>query len=115
MPDSDKESLHIGKIIEQELRDQERSVTWLSRKLYCDRRNVYDIFSRQYIDTGLLLRISIALGKDFFTYYSRILKPLENQQITPPAKYFTINQFVLIGRGFIILKYGHGEKYISLL
>lgn len=84
MPDSGKEPLHIGKIIEQELRAQERSVTWLSRKLYCDRRNVYDIFNRQYIDTGLLLRISIALGKDFFTYYSHVLEPSNNQQITSP-------------------------------
>ena len=40
---TDNEPVHIGKIIEQELRQQERSVTWLSRKLHCDRRNVYDI------------------------------------------------------------------------
>lgn len=37
-------TLFIGKLIEEELRRQERSVTWLSRKIHCDRRNVYDIF-----------------------------------------------------------------------
>ena len=35
------ETLHIGKIIEEELRRQSRTVTWLSRKIHCDRRNVY--------------------------------------------------------------------------
>lgn len=78
------EPVNIGRIIEEELRRQERSVTWLSRKLHCDRRNVYDIFTRQYIDTGLLFRISEILGRDFFTYFSQALHLGENQQITPP-------------------------------
>ena len=64
------ESIHIGKIIEDELRRQERTVTWLSRKIHCDRRNIYDIFSRTSIDTDLLFKLSIALDRDFFAYYS---------------------------------------------
>lgn len=60
------EPIAIGKIIEEELRRQERTVTWLSRKIHCDRRNVYDIFSRSSIDTDLLYRLSIALHTDFF-------------------------------------------------
>lgn len=60
----------IGKIIEEELRRQERTVTWLSRKIHCDRRNIYDIFSRSFIDTGLLWRISKALNTNFFEYYT---------------------------------------------
>ncbi len=79
-----KEPVHIGKLIEQELRHQERSVTWLSRKLHCDRRNVYDIFTREYIDTGLLYRISLALGTDFFVFFSRALQHGDNQHSTPP-------------------------------
>jgi len=63
----------IGHVIKAELRRQERSVTWLSRKIHCDRRNMYDIFARSYIDTGLLFRISLALGTDFFKYYSDVL------------------------------------------
>ena len=74
----------IGKLIEQELRRQERTVTWLARKINCDRRNIYNVFERTYIDTELLLRISIALQTDFFAYYSRILQSIENQEITPP-------------------------------
>lgn len=76
--------IEIGRIIEAELRRQERSVAWFSRKLHCDRRNVYDIFSREYIDTGLLYRICTILGKDFFALYSNRLKLADNNQITPP-------------------------------
>jgi len=63
----------IGRVIEAELHRQGRSVAWLSRKINCDRRNMYDIFARRYIDTGLLFRISLALGTDFFKHYSDAL------------------------------------------
>ena len=74
----------IGRLIEQELRRQERTVTWLARKINCDRRNIYNVFERTYIDTELLFRISLALHTDFFAYYSRVLQSAENQLITPP-------------------------------
>ena len=61
--------IHIGKLIELELRKQERSVTWFANKLYCERTNVYSIFKRESIDTALLLRISIILRHNFFKYY----------------------------------------------
>lgn len=63
----------IGRIIEAELRSQGRSVAWLSRELNCNRRNIYSIFERRYIDTDLLFRISIALRRDFFSFYSEML------------------------------------------
>ncbi|MDO4929904.1 MAG: XRE family transcriptional regulator [Bacteroidales bacterium] len=58
--------IHLGKLIEEELRRQERSVAWFSRKLYCDRSNVYDIFKRPSIDSLLLLRICQILKYNFF-------------------------------------------------
>lgn len=61
--------IHIGKLIEAELRRQERSVAWFARKLCCERTNVYSIFKRESIDTSLLLRISIVLHRNFFTHY----------------------------------------------
>lgn len=65
--------IFIGKIIEEELRNQERSVVWLSRKLNCNRTNVYKIFNRTSIDTELLLKISNILKRDVFEpYTSRI-------------------------------------------
>lgn len=60
----------IGNLIKQELRAQERTVTWFAHKLNCQRQNVYDIFSRSTIDTALLMRISSILHKDFFAFYS---------------------------------------------
>ena len=66
--------IHIGKLIEAELRRQERTVSWFARKLNCDRSNVYDIFKRENIDVDLLLRISSILKHDFFNYYARQLK-----------------------------------------
>nr|WP_235328167.1 XRE family transcriptional regulator [uncultured Bacteroides sp.] len=66
--------VHIGHLIEEELRKQERSVTWFANKLYCDRTNVYSIFKRESIDTALLLRISNILKHNFFYYYTKELK-----------------------------------------
>lgn len=64
----------IGKAIEDECRRQERTVAWLARKIHTDRRNVYDIFKRSSIDTELLLRLSVALHKDFFKLYQAKLE-----------------------------------------
>lgn len=63
------QSIHIGNIIKEELRKQERTISWFARKLYCDRSNVYDIFKRESVDTELLLRISLVLKRNFFLLY----------------------------------------------
>ncbi|HJA85780.1 MAG TPA: XRE family transcriptional regulator [Candidatus Bacteroides avicola] len=57
----------IGVLIKEELDKQERSVSWFARKLSCDRSNIYRLFQKESIDTSLLTRISIVLGRDFFT------------------------------------------------
>lgn len=59
----------IGKLIEEELRNQERSVVWFASKLNCNRTNVYKIFQRETIDAELLLRISNTLKRNFFEHY----------------------------------------------
>lgn len=61
--------IHIGSLIEQELRKQERSVTWFANKLHCDRTNIYKIFKKQSIDTQLLEKISEVLQYNFFQHY----------------------------------------------
>jgi hypothetical protein len=66
--------IFIGTLIQQELKNQERTVSWLARKLDCDRTNVYNIFRRQDIDTELLMRISIILHRDFFSIFSKEAK-----------------------------------------
>lgn len=76
--------IHIGHMIQNELLRQGVTISWLARRINCDRRNIYNIFERQSIDTELLLRISLALHVDLFAYYSQTLHLFENQQITPP-------------------------------
>ena len=62
--------IHIGQEIKNTLLRQERSVTWFAKHLCCDRRNVYNIFLKQSIDSELLMRVSIILNKDFFKLLS---------------------------------------------
>ena len=73
--------IHIGNIIKQKLRQQERSNAWLARKLFMDSSNVSKMLKRQYIDTELLLRISIILEEDFFVYYSYVYSQNKNADI----------------------------------
>ena len=65
--------IHIGKLIEEEMHRQERTPAWLARKINCARPKVYYIFRQESINTDLLLRISQALKKDFFQYYSAVV------------------------------------------
>ncbi len=64
---------HIGLSIRNELKRQERSVSWFARHLSCDRSNVYRIFSKDSIDTTVLKRICKILDHDFFADISEEL------------------------------------------
>lgn len=64
----------IGLLIKEELEKQERSISWFARKLSCDRSNIYRLFQKDSIDTGLLTRISILLNHDFFSDLSENIK-----------------------------------------
>ena len=63
--------IHIGQLIKTELELQERTPTWLAKKINCDRTNIYRIFDRESIDTALLSRISTALNRTVFTELSQ--------------------------------------------
>ncbi|TGX82471.1 XRE family transcriptional regulator [Palleniella muris] len=58
--------INIGQSIREELERQERTVSWLARKLNCNRSLVYRILGKNSIDTGMLIRISRILKHDFF-------------------------------------------------
>ena len=64
----------IGQLIKEELQAQERSVSWFARKLHLDRSNVSRLFQKNSVDTDLLSRISIVLGRDFFEILSENIK-----------------------------------------
>ena len=64
----------IGSLIKQELEKLERSISWLARKLSCNRTRVYRILQKHSIDTYDLARISVLLSHDFFADLSEDLK-----------------------------------------
>jgi plasmid maintenance system antidote protein VapI len=67
-----KNEIHMGKIIQDKMKEDGRSVLWLAKKLNCDRTNIYKIFRKTNIDIHQLLRISIILTFDFFIYCSEV-------------------------------------------
>lgn len=64
----------IGQRIKAVLEEEGRSVTWLAQRMGCSREYLYKVFSRTWISTDLLVKISESLQHDFFKDYSRTLK-----------------------------------------
>jgi plasmid maintenance system antidote protein VapI len=62
--------IDIGNIIKQTLKSEGISVSQLAAQIHCTERNVYKIFNKASIDTNLLARINVALGKNLFAYYT---------------------------------------------
>lgn len=71
-------NIHIGHIIQAQLKTDQRSVGWLAREIGCTRNHVYKIFSKPSLDGDLLLRISLSMHFNFFQYYSHAF--LENMK-----------------------------------
>jgi len=75
--------VNIGNRIKEELIREDRTVSWLARRLNRNRAAVYRILCKNSIDTGLLLDISRLLNYDFFKEYSAEIhltdKDLNNQ------------------------------------
>ena len=63
-------NLHIGQLIQAQLKKDQRSVGWLSRQIPCSRNHVYKLFKRPSLDGDLLIRISIVMHFNFFQYYT---------------------------------------------
>lgn len=76
-------TLHIGNLIREELSRQPKAhtVTWFAEQLNCNRRNIYDIFSRTDIDTNLLRRICKILNHDFFRDISEYISQEESSSV----------------------------------
>ena len=66
--------VNIGQKIKEELQRQERTVSWLARKLNCTRAAVYRIFDKNRIDTALFTSISQVLHHNFFEELSDEVK-----------------------------------------
>lgn len=66
-----RKSLHIGRCIKQYLEATGTSTVWLARQLGYHRTNLYKIYEKPTIDTGILLRISKIVGYNFFALYEK--------------------------------------------
>lgn len=56
----------IGQIIKERVKAQNVNVTEFAKNIGMERTNVYDIYERETIDTGLLKKIGQELHYDFF-------------------------------------------------
>lgn len=63
-------NIHIGHLIREQLKADQRSASWLAREIHCTRNHIYKIFSKPSLDGSLIFRISIVMNFNFFQYYS---------------------------------------------
>jgi transcriptional regulator with XRE-family HTH domain len=71
--------IHIGQQVKLILETKGISVTEFARRINKSRENVYSIFTRKSIDTGLLSKISEVLEYDFFKPLSKTYKAMESE------------------------------------
>ena len=58
--------MHIGQRIKEVMAKKKVSVIAIAKEIECERTNVYNIFERESINTGLLQKFSIILKHDVF-------------------------------------------------
>ena len=63
------EKVEIGEKIREVFENRNMKLTEFADELGTVRQNVYRIFKKRHVDTGLLLKISQVLGFNFFQYY----------------------------------------------
>ncbi|MFN3405919.1 MAG: hypothetical protein ACK40G_17625 [Cytophagaceae bacterium] len=61
--------IHLGKEIEKRVKELNYPVKELAKQLNTSRNNIYNIYSRESIDTALLVKISEVLKYDFFQFF----------------------------------------------
>ena len=73
------QEIHIGQQIKAVLETKGISVTEFAKRINKSRENIYSIFNRKTIDTGLLTKISEVLEFDFFKPLSKSYKIIESE------------------------------------
>jgi DNA-binding Lrp family transcriptional regulator len=81
--------VHIGSKIKKVVYESRIPINEFASSINKSRTVVYNIFQRETIDTGLLMRISKALNHNFFTYYLTAKNVLNEGQ----EKYYSKAQF----------------------
>ena len=75
---------HIGKKIREAVLRSGMTVTEFASRANCSRRNAYEIFRKQSLDTSLLSKIGSVLGHDFFRYYRQDENPERKNKAAEP-------------------------------
>lgn len=73
------EEIHIGQQVKLVLEKRGITITEFAKRINKSRENVYSIFTRKTIDTGLLTVISEVLDYDFFKNLSKTFKAIESE------------------------------------
>lgn len=63
-------NIHIGQLIREQLKADQRSASWLAREIGCTRNHLYKVFRKPSLDGELQLCISLAMKFNFFQYYT---------------------------------------------
>ena len=58
--------MHIGEKIKEVMTQQRVSVISVTKEIECERTNIYNIFERESINSGLLQKFCQILQYDFF-------------------------------------------------
>ena len=58
--------MHIGEKIKEVMTQQRVSVISMAKEIECERTNIYNIFERESINSGLLQKFCQILQYDFF-------------------------------------------------
>ena len=70
---NDVYKIHIGELIKSQVKNKGIKVSWLANQMHCHRNNIYKIYEKQWIDTHILMQLSICLSHDFFMDLSKCL------------------------------------------
>jgi transcriptional regulator with XRE-family HTH domain len=73
-------TVDIGQKIKEVFDRQNMKLTDFADELGTVRQNVYRIFKKRHLDTGLLLKISQVLNHNFFQYYVADTETLDTHQ-----------------------------------
>jgi hypothetical protein len=75
------EIVEIGQKIKDVFDKRDMKLTEFADELGTVRQNVYRIFKKRHVDTGLLLKISRVLNFNFFEYYVASPDDTENEKV----------------------------------
>ena len=84
-------TVEIGQKIKEVFEARHKKLTDFADELGTVRQNVYRIFRKRHLDTGLLLKISQVLDYNFFQYY--VETPAENSEMENARQVAEVSEY----------------------